>query len=91
MNAVSIQMSHSVTAEEVIRKIRAQIDSERRELLRLVLQENGSIVPRACKDLFWNMSKVVHLFYKKDDGFTKHDMLNAVNEVIHEPISVDEL
>ncbi|KAK2654428.1 hypothetical protein Ddye_014284 [Dipteronia dyeriana] len=91
LNAVSMQMSHSVTAEEVIEKIRARIDNERRELLGLVWQENGSIVPRACKDLFWNMSKLVHLFYMKEDGFTKHDMLNAVNEVIHEPISVDEL
>ncbi|KAK3220893.1 hypothetical protein Dsin_014863 [Dipteronia sinensis] len=90
-NAVSMQMSHSVTAEEVIEKIRARIDSKRRELLRLVLQEIGSIVPRACKDLFWNMSKVVHLFYMKDDGFTQHDLLNAVNAVIHEAISVDEL
>ncbi|KAK1575082.1 hypothetical protein Q3G72_002385 [Acer saccharum] len=92
-NAVSMQMSHSVTAEEIIKKIRARIDNERRELLRLVLveMENRSIVPRACKDLFWNMSKVLHLLYIKDDEFTKHDMLNAVNEVIHEPISVDEL
>ncbi|KAI4333267.1 hypothetical protein L6164_018099 [Bauhinia variegata] len=29
------------------------------ELLRRVLQEKGSIVPRACKDLFWTMTKVL--------------------------------
>ncbi|KAK0594935.1 hypothetical protein LWI29_001930 [Acer saccharum] len=52
LNAVSIQMSHSVTAEEVIKKIRAQIDSERRELLRLVLRENGSIVRELARICF---------------------------------------
>ncbi|KAK1575940.1 hypothetical protein Q3G72_009632 [Acer saccharum] len=92
LNAVSLHMIHSnITEEEVAAKMKVHIDSKRRELLRLVLQENGSIVPRACKDLFWKMSKVLHLFYIKDDGFTSNEMINAVKEVIHQPISVDEL
>ncbi|KAK2654429.1 hypothetical protein Ddye_014285 [Dipteronia dyeriana] len=92
LNAVSLHMIHSnITEEEAAAKMKVHIDSKRRELLRLVLQENGSVVPRACKDLFWKMSKVLHLFYIKDDGFTSNEMINPVKEVIHQPISVDEL
>ncbi|KAI9160226.1 hypothetical protein LWI28_006333 [Acer negundo] len=92
LNAVSLHMIYNnITEEEAAAKMKVHIDSKRRELLRLVLQENGSIVPRACKDLFWKMSKVLHLFYIKDDGFTSNEMINAVKEVIHQPISVDEL
>ncbi|KAL5746640.1 hypothetical protein ACOSP7_027786 [Xanthoceras sorbifolium] len=92
LNAVSLHMIHSnITEEEAAGKMKAHMDSKRRELLRAVLQENGSIVPRTCKDLFWKMSKVLNLFYVKDDGFTSHEMINVVKEVIHQPISVDEL
>ncbi|KAB2615516.1 ent-kaur-16-ene synthase [Pyrus ussuriensis x Pyrus communis] len=57
-----------------------------RELLRVVLLEKGSVVPRACKDLFWNLNKVMHLFYWKDDGYVGNEMMKAVNEVIGELI-----
>ncbi|KAK2972060.1 hypothetical protein RJ640_005080 [Escallonia rubra] len=89
LNAVSLHMMHSsgsVTEEEAIGEMKGFIDSQRRELLRLVLQERDSIVPRVCKDLFWKMSKVVHLFYIKDDGFTSDDMIRTVKAIIHEPI-----
>lgn len=84
-------MHHSGTLneEEAIRKMKSDIVHNRRQLLRLVLQED-SIVPRACKDLFWKMCKIVHMFYIKDDGFTSHDMMNVVNAVIQEPISLSE-
>ncbi|KAJ0042978.1 hypothetical protein Pint_18083 [Pistacia integerrima] len=94
LNAVSLQIIHSdgvITEEEAMQKMRSLINSNRRELLRLVLQEKGSIIPRPIKDLFWKMSKVLHLFYIKDDGFTSHDMFNFVNDVIQEPVSVDKL
>lgn len=92
LNAVSLHMIHgtdAITEEEADREIKRSIDSKRRELLRLVLQEKGSVVPRACKDLFWKMSKVVHKFYAEDDGFTSEHMLEAVKAVIHKPISLD--
>ncbi|KAK3025100.1 hypothetical protein RJ639_044340 [Escallonia herrerae] len=89
LNAVSLHMMHSsgsVTEEEAIGEMKGFIDGRRRELLRLVLQERDSIVPRVCKDLFWKMSKVLHLFYIKDDGFTSDDMIRTVKAIIHEPI-----
>ncbi|PON60064.1 Ent-kaur-16-ene synthase [Parasponia andersonii] len=89
LNAVALSMIHSsgsATVEETTNEIKSFINRKRRELLRLVLREKESIVPRACKDLFWNMSQVLHLFYANDDGFTSHEMFNVVNAVIEEPI-----
>ncbi|GMP64641.1 hypothetical protein CsSME_00025818 [Camellia sinensis var. sinensis] len=92
LNVVSLYMvdgsGETVTAEESIKEIKSIIVSQRRELLRLVLQEKGSLVPRACKDLFWKMLKVLSLFYMKDDGFTSHELINVVKKIIYEPISL---
>ncbi|XAR56924.1 Ent-kaurene synthase [Bertholletia excelsa] len=90
LNAVSLHMvlhDEALTAEESIRDIKSLVYNQRRELLRLVLQKKGSAVPQACKDLFWKMSKVLHLFYMKDDGFTSQEMIHAVKAIIHEPIT----
>ncbi|OVA15215.1 Terpene synthase [Macleaya cordata] len=91
LNAVSLLMIHGngvITEEEAMGKIRGIIDNSRKELLRLVLQTKDSVVPRPCKDLFWKMSKVLHLFYRKNDGFTSvQEMVSAVNAVIEEPVN----
>ncbi|KAG7955138.1 hypothetical protein I3843_11G055600 [Carya illinoinensis] len=89
LNAVSLCIIHGggiITEEEAIKEMKSFIATKRRELLKLVLQEKGSLIPRECKDLFWKMTRVLHLFYMKDDGFTSHEMINAVNAVIEEPI-----
>ena len=93
LNAVTLRVIHSggvITEEEAIKELKSIIGSKRRELLKLVLQEKSSVVPRECKDLFWIMTKVLHLFYMNDDGFTLHEMINAVKVVIEEPIVVNE-
>ncbi|KAK8997118.1 hypothetical protein V6N11_020604 [Hibiscus sabdariffa] len=94
LNAVSLHIIHStdsVTKDDVIREMKHLIKERRRELHGLVLQRNSSTVPRECKELFWKMSKVLHLFYVKDDGFTSHELGSVVNAVINEPVFVDEL
>ncbi|KAM4080354.1 hypothetical protein ACJW30_11G009100 [Castanea mollissima] len=83
LNAVTLRVIHSggvITEEKAVKE----------ELLKLVLQEKSSAVPRACKDLFCIMTKVLHLFYMNDDGFTLHEMINAIKAVIEEPIVLDE-
>jgi len=80
-----------VTYEDAIDKMKGVIENNRRELLRLVLQEKGSLVPRECKDLFWKMMRVLSLFYIKDDGFTSTELHSAVNAVIKDPIIPNEL
>lgn len=94
LNAVSLHIIHGngvITAEDAIEEMKVIIGDKRRELLRLILQEKSSVVPRDVKDLFWKMMKVLHLFYIKDDGFTSHEMHSTVNAVIKDPIILDEL
>ena len=53
----------------------------------MVIQKEGSMVPRACKDVFWTLSKAMHLFYKFDDSFSSPaKMVSKVNSIIDEPI-----
>ncbi|KAG6510971.1 ent-kaur-16-ene synthase, chloroplastic-like isoform X1 [Zingiber officinale] len=90
LNGVSLRILHShcsISEEDVKQEMQQEIDSARTELLRMVLQQDGSVVPRPCKDLFWKMCKILHLFYMNTDGFTSpKEMVSAVNAVIHEPI-----
>ncbi|XP_077244398.1 terpenoid cyclases/Protein prenyltransferases superfamily protein isoform X2 [Tasmannia lanceolata] len=90
LNSVSLRMVYDdrlASEEEAVREIRGVIDNSRRELLRLVLERQGSVVPSACKDLFWKAIKVLHLFYLTNDGFSSPtEMVSAVSAVIHEPI-----
>lgn len=86
MSLSLIHSSGNATEEEAIRELKSLARRRRIELLRLVLQEKGSIVPRACKDLFWKMSQVLNLFYAKDDGFTSDEMIGVVKGVIEEPV-----
>ncbi|KAM7250597.1 hypothetical protein ACFE04_022480 [Oxalis oulophora] len=92
LNAVSLHMIHGgsgITEADVVKKLKSDIDSRRREMLRLVLRENGSTCPRACKDLFWKMIRVLHLFYMKDDGFTAEDMMKTVKALFNEPVGLN--
>ncbi|KAM7528825.1 hypothetical protein LguiB_032235 [Lonicera macranthoides] len=91
VNAISLRMIHSggtITKEEAIEETMRFIESQMEELLNLLVKEKGSIVPRACKELWWKMAKVSHLFYLKDDGFTSpQTMVKYVEDVIYEPIA----
>ena len=90
LNGVSLQVVASnggISGEEAKEEVTRIIESHRKELLRMVVQREGSIVPKACKDLFWMMSKILHLFYMSDDGFSSPTkMVSAVNSIINEPI-----
>lgn len=88
-NALSLRLIQGgvgITEAVAIAEMKNLIENQRRELLRLVLRKEGSVVPRACKDLFWNMSKVLHQFYIKDDGFTSEEMIQLVKSIIFEPL-----
>ncbi|MFS8027349.1 putative ent-kaurene synthase [Helianthus anomalus] len=73
LNAIELQLRNGESAtgeEEVIKEITTVIKKLRKEIMKLVTEEKGSVVPRACKDVFLNMSNVLNLFYATDDGFT---------------------
>jgi len=95
LNSLSLRILYSggsISEDSAKRETENIISSTRIELLRLVLQREESVVPRDCKELFWKMSKVLHLFYLRTDGFTSpKEMMAAVNAVIHEPLKVGHL
>lgn len=82
-------MIHSdgdITETSAIEHMKSLIENQKREVLRLVLQNEGSVIPRACKDVFWNMARVLIQFYKKNDGFTSHEMMGLVRSIMYEPL-----
>ncbi|XP_039113755.1 ent-kaur-16-ene synthase, chloroplastic-like [Dioscorea cayenensis subsp. rotundata] len=95
LNSVALRILHgnsSVSEEEAKRDTMNLINSTRCELLRMVLQNKASVVPRACKEFFWNMSRTMHLIYLRTDGFSSpKEMVSAVNAVIYEPLDVSHL
>lgn len=90
LNAVSLLMlqeNGNVSKEDAIREIKRTVDSKRRELLKMVLQPgNRGVVPKECREVFWKMSKVLHLFYLKEDGFTSEEMAGDVKAILHDPL-----
>ncbi|PIN08371.1 Ent-kaurene synthase [Handroanthus impetiginosus] len=80
-----------ITKEAAITEVKNSIKSHRRELLRLVLEGKNSVLPKPCKELFWHMSTVLHLFYSKDDGFSSEEFIRVVKAIIYEPIVLNEL
>ncbi|XP_047309418.1 ent-kaurene synthase, chloroplastic-like [Impatiens glandulifera] len=95
LNAVSLYMAErngEATEEEAIENLMGIVLQQRREILGLVLQqEEGDLIPRAIKEVFWKMVQVLHIFYAKDDGFTSNAMVNAVNSIIYQPISLPQI
>ncbi|KAM0833897.1 hypothetical protein ACQ4PT_063960 [Festuca glaucescens] len=91
LNSVSLLVLHSggsMSVEGARKAIQKTIVASRRDLLRLVLKEDV-VVPRACKDLFWKMCKILHLFYFQTDGFSSpKEMASAVDAVINEPLKL---
>ncbi|TVU15791.1 hypothetical protein EJB05_39329, partial [Eragrostis curvula] len=87
-NVVEHKDDHYLSKELAKRSIQNSIDTSRRNLLRLVLRKENA-VPRPCKELFWKMCKILHLFYFQTDGFSSpKEMVGAVNAVINEPLKL---
>ncbi|KAL4200955.1 hypothetical protein AMTRI_Chr02g213720 [Amborella trichopoda] len=77
LNSISLftKDMHGASEEEAMKHMRGVIDRRRRELLRKVVCARGS------------MTRILHLFYSTNDGFTSpHEMLHSVNAIIHEPL-----
>ncbi|KAM0828593.1 hypothetical protein ACQ4PT_067444 [Festuca glaucescens] len=91
VNSVSLLVLHSggsISSGAAKKTIQEYIALCRKDLLRLVLKEDSG-VPRPCKELFWNMCKINHLFYSQTDGYSSpEEMVGAVNAVIYEPLKL---
>ncbi|CAA6653719.1 unnamed protein product [Spirodela intermedia] len=66
------------------------MDGAKEELRSLVERNREDIVPRACKDILWNMSGTLHLFYLDNDEFSSPtiQITGAMNSLIHDPIEL---
>ncbi|XP_066348610.1 acyclic sesquiterpene synthase-like isoform X2 [Miscanthus floridulus] len=91
LNSVSLLVLHGgcTSISEARRELQKPIDTCRRDLLRLVLGEEGA-VPRPCKELFWKMCKVCYFFYSGTDGFSSPvEKAREVDAVINEPLKLE--
>ncbi|KAK1425274.1 hypothetical protein QVD17_20624 [Tagetes erecta] len=89
LNVVALHLSNGENGnveEEVVKEMMMMIKNMRIEMMKMVVEEKGSIVPRACKDAFWSMCNVLNLFYATDDGFTGDAILGIVKDVIYDPL-----
>ncbi|KAK6933930.1 Terpene synthase, metal-binding domain, partial [Dillenia turbinata] len=94
LNAVPLHMMHNnniITEEDSVKAVKDIIDENRKKLLRMILETKGNVVPRACKDLFWGMSQILHFFFSVDAFSSPKEMICAMNEVIHKPFDLQEL
>ena len=69
INSIIVELKHGSggkSEEEIKEKLQKIAEEKRREVLRLVVKEDGSKVARDMKDSFWNWVKLFHLFYQKD-------------------------
>ncbi|XP_055819834.1 beta-phellandrene synthase (neryl-diphosphate-cyclizing), chloroplastic-like isoform X2 [Solanum dulcamara] len=94
MNLVTILMTQSpsrtnISEEEAIMKIKEILESNRRELLKMVLiQKKGSQLPQLCKEIFWRTSKMVYFTYSHGDEYHfPEEMKNHIDEVIYKPLN----
>ena len=91
LNVVALYMSDEksgiVEEEEVVNEMKKLTENQKKEMMKLVMETKGSVVPKECKDVFWNMCNVLNLFYATDDGFTGNAILDVVKEIIYEPVS----
>ena len=79
---------HGGCIEAAKAEVASAIAASRMELLRMLVR-NGGEVPCQCRREFWNISKVVHLFYMEVDGYASpKEMMKASNEVVAEPLRI---
>ncbi|KAI9116370.1 hypothetical protein K1719_012537 [Acacia pycnantha] len=91
LNAVAVRSRHGEgSEEEVANKVKEEIEETRKELLRMVLQKEGSIIPTEVKDVIWKMARSLYVIYKKEDVIHASDLSDEVisikDAVVSEPM-----
>ncbi|XP_075086675.1 cis-abienol synthase, chloroplastic-like isoform X5 [Nicotiana tabacum] len=90
-NMVSILITQSqgtISEEEAIRQIKEMMESKRRELLGMVLQNKESQLPQVCKDLFWTTINAAYSIHTHGDGYRfPEEFKNHINDVIYKPLN----
>nr|UXG91345.1 (+)-kaurene synthase [Callicarpa americana] len=94
-NSVSLQQAAhkgAISEEDAISNIEKMVEYNRRKLLQMILQTKGSLVPKECKDVFWNTCKIAYYLYSHADEFTSpQQMMEDMKLLIHEPLNLSTL
>nr|UVC58054.1 KSL6 protein [Isodon rubescens] len=87
-NSVTLLMdADQISEEEAVSRIQKLIEHHTKELLKLVVQKEGSVLPRKCKDIFWNTNKVGYCLYRFSDEFTSpQQMKEDMKLLFHDPV-----
>ncbi|KAL0330186.1 UNVERIFIED_CONTAM: Cis-abienol synthase, chloroplastic [Sesamum radiatum] len=92
-SVILMQAAHKdgggISEEDAIWEIKKIVEFNRRKLLQMVYQRNGSIVPRECKDIFWRTSKIAYYLYSSGDEFTSpQEMMEDMKSLIYKPLEL---
>ncbi|KAK3024982.1 hypothetical protein RJ639_043246 [Escallonia herrerae] len=85
------QSNGSLAEEDARDEVRNIIESNRREVLRMMLQTHGSLVPKAVKESVWKLSKLCHYYYRRGDEFrTPESGKDDIKKIFYEPINLPQ-
>ncbi|MFS8000617.1 putative ent-kaurene synthase [Helianthus anomalus] len=76
LNVVALHLSNGdneKVEEKAVKEMMTMIKNKRREMMKFVTKEKGSIVPRACKYAFWNMCNVLNIFMQRMIGYWRRN------------------
>ncbi|GLJ21154.1 hypothetical protein SUGI_0386970 [Cryptomeria japonica] len=88
INSVSLFMKEypGTSVENATEWMRQTVNESTQKLLRNLLQP--SVLPRESKQLYWNLAKIVHLYYRNSDEITSPTaMLKHIRVIIFYPVS----
>ncbi|CAL1371739.1 unnamed protein product [Linum trigynum] len=95
-NAVLLRMKQGKggngAEEEAMEEVERSIENLTRQVLEMALDEKDyGQVPSEIRDMFWKSIQVFYLFYMKEDLYhASTKLVNVVESVINEPISLHE-
>nr|UVC58049.1 KSL11 protein [Isodon rubescens] len=87
-NSVTLLMDADQISEvEAVSRIQKLVEHHTKELLKLVVQKEGSVLPRSCRDIFWNTMKVGYYLYAFSDEVTSPQQLKEDMKLLfHDPV-----
>ncbi|KAK4435738.1 Cis-abienol synthase, chloroplastic [Sesamum alatum] len=92
LNSVSLQLAAhkgAISEEDAISEIEKLVEYNRRKLLQLILQTEGSRMPKECKHVFWQSGKIGYYLYSHGDEFTSpQQMMEDAKSLIFQPLSL---
>nr|UVC58051.1 KSL9 protein [Isodon rubescens] len=88
VNSVILLMnSGKLSEEEAVSRILKMVDHHRKELLKLVVQREGSVFPREIMDVFWRSCLISYYLYTSTDEFTApQEMKQDIKLLFHQQL-----